>query len=401
MDFDLGKAKSGYWGYNHMQSQLEDCVDVLRVLFKGEGDNKFMYDFVFEFDHSSGHSKQRADGLSVVQGHVNAGVGGKQALMRSSVMTSGDLGNAPDRTLNIGDIATHVFSAADDPPFCQPTMPRYDVVKAGAIAKQVPLTCEELRQALIMAGKHTLAYGKKEVLAQNAINAGIATERMVVDKTEGYVGKAKGLKQIAIERGLFSKERLILPFSSPLFVKMDELRKAVGACDDFKGETSQLQFIATQLGVSVIMTPKAHAELAGQGIEYSWGYAKLKFRQNNTSPHDQAKRLVANVAAALSTNESMTITRVRKFVRKAREYKLIYHEYFRVKRETEREIEQARQVVTTNSEALKEKNKQIALKEEMAKRLSKLNYGIIEKQVKEIKAHRCALDTDFNFIKNA
>jgi hypothetical protein len=73
------------------------------------------------------------------------------------------------------------------------------------------------------------------------------------------------------------------------YVKAAELEKVVGECSDFQNETSQLQFIATELGVSVIMTPKSHAELAGQGIEYSWGYSKLKFRQ------DQAKKLVANV----------------------------------------------------------------------------------------------------------
>ena len=114
--FELGKAKSGYWGYNHMVTQLEDCVDCLRILFKGYGDEAFMYDFVFEFDHSSGHSKQRTDGLSVVQGHVNVGVGGKQALMRDSIMTAGDLGDAPDRTLDVGDVATHVFAASDNLP---------------------------------------------------------------------------------------------------------------------------------------------------------------------------------------------------------------------------------------------------------------------------------------------
>jgi hypothetical protein len=456
MHFELGKAKSGYWGYNHMQSQLEDCVDVLRVLFKGSGDgdssngnggncdgnggnrdgnrngdgngngnhgdgdgdngdnfasrgdgnangngDKFVYEFAFEFDHSSGHSKQRKDGLSVAQGHVNVGVGGKQALMRESVMTAGDLGDAPDRTLNIGDVASHVFSASDNPPFCQPTMPPYDVVKVGAVAKQVPLNCDELKHALVIAGKHTLAYGKKDVLVQNAQNCGIATTRTVVDKTEGYVGKAKGLKQIAIERGLFSKERLMLPVSSPSYVKMDELRRVVGECDDFKSEMSQLQFVAKQLGVSAIMTPKAHAELAGQGIEYSWGYAKLKFRQNNTSK-DQAKQLHANVTNALSTDDCMTITRVRKFVCKAREYKVIYNEYFLVKRKAEREVEKARQVESSMDAMVERKrNEQIALKEEIAKRLSKLHYGIIEKQVKQLKAHRCALDTDTNFIKTA
>ena len=400
MYFELGKAKSGYWGYNHMQSQLEDCVDVLRVVCKGsaDGTDKFMFEFAFEFDHSSGHSKQRADGLSVAQSHVNVGVGGKQALMRDSIMTEGDLGDAPDRTLNVGDVATHVFAENDDPPFCQPTMPQYDVVKEGAVAKQVALTCDELKHALVMVGKHSLAFGKKDVLVLNAQNSGIATVRTVLDKTEGYVGKAKGLKQIAIERGLFSKEQLMLPVSSPLYVKMDDLRKAVGACTDFQNESSQLQHVAAQLGVSVIMTPKAHAELAGQGIEYSWGYAKLKFRQKNTTK-DQAKKLHANVTNALSTIDCMTITRVRKFIRKAREYKVIYNEYFLAKRNAEREVEEARQVASGTGDV--KRDEQIALKEEMAKRLSKLHYGIIEKQVKQLKAHRCALDTDTKFIKNA
>ena len=222
-----------------------------------------MYEFVFEFDHSFGHSKLRADGLSVAQGHVNVGVGGKLALMQDSVMTVGDLGNAANRTLNVGDIAMHVFAESDDPPFYDPTMPRLDSIKPGAAPKQVDLTCEELKQALVKAGKHTLAFGRKEVLVQNAQNSGIATVRTVMDKTEGYIGKAKGLRQIAIERGLFSKDQLMLPVSNPLYVKMDELRKAVGACADFQNETSQLQFMALQLGVSVLMTPKAHAELAG------------------------------------------------------------------------------------------------------------------------------------------
>jgi hypothetical protein len=220
-----------------------------------------------------------------------------------------------------------------------------------------------------------------------------------MDKTAGYVGKAKGLRQIAIERGLFSKEELMLPVSNPRYVKMDKLRKAVGACNDFQNETSQLQHIALQLGISVDMTPKAHAELAGQGIEYSWGYAKLKFRKENTS-HDQAKKLRANVKNALATTDSMTLKRVRKFVRKARDYKVIYHEYFLAKRNAERAVERATCVANGTNATAAMKQEQ-AVKEELAKRLSKLHYGIIEKQVKQLKAHRCALDTDTNFIKNA
>jgi hypothetical protein len=398
--FELGKAKSGYsWAYNHMVTQLEDCVDCLRVICKGDGDVKFKYDFAFEFDHSSGHSKQRPDGLSVAKSHVNTGVGGKQALMRDSVMVIGDLGEATDKTLNIGDTARHIFAETDDPPFCDPTMPRLDSIKQGAVPRVTPLTNNELKAALHQHGLHQAANGKKDILVGNATRAGIATTKVAYAKADiidGYVGKVKGLRQIAIERGLFSKERMMLSSSrDPSFVSSDDLRKAVGACTDFKNETSQLQHIATKLGVAVIMTPKAHAELAGQGIEYSWGYAKLYFRQHNTTG-DQAKRLEANIRNAIS-EDNMTKTRVRKFVRKAREYKLIYHEYFLAKREAEKEAKEAK----VDDNATAEKKIAQKIKEEVVKRLSKHHYSIIEKQVKAIKAHRCALDTDFNFIKNA
>ena len=79
---------------------------------------------------------------------------------------------------------------------------------------------------------------------------------------------------------------------------------------------------------------------------------------------------------------------------------MIYHEYFLAKRDAEREVEKATCVASGTNATAEMKHEQ-AVKEELAKRLSKLHYGIIEKQVKQLKAHRCALDTDFNFIKNA
>jgi hypothetical protein len=398
--FELGKGKSGYWAYNHMVTQLEDCVDCLRVICKGEegSGEKFKYTFAFEFDHSSGHSKQRPDGLSVAKSHVNTGVGGKQALMRDSVMTVGDLGDAPDKILNIGDTATHIFDESDDPPFCDPTMPRLDLIKPGAVPKVTALNNNEIKAALLQRGLHQAANGKRDVLVANARRAGIDVTKLAYSKAdiiEGYVGKAKGLKQIAIERGFFSKARMMLSSRDPGFVNSDNLRKIVGACTDFKNETSQLQHIANKLGVAVIMTPKAHAELAGQGIEYSWGYAKLYFRRHNTTG-DQAKKLERNIRNALS-DDNMTKTRVRKFVRKAREYKVIYHEFFLAKQAAEEEAKEA----SIDESATNVKKKEQKIKEEAVKRLSKHHYSIIEKQVKAMKAHRCALDTDFNFIKNA
>jgi hypothetical protein len=61
-EFEYGVAGQEYWDYNHMVFQMEDCIDVLHVL---HGVNK--YDYQFLYNHSSGHDKQRPDGLSVTR----------------------------------------------------------------------------------------------------------------------------------------------------------------------------------------------------------------------------------------------------------------------------------------------------------------------------------------------
>ena len=52
------------------------------------------------------------------------------------------------------------------------------------------------------------------------------------------------------------------------------LRHIVGKCTDFKNELTHLQVITKELNVSVLFTPKFHAKMAGEGIEYSWGHSK-------------------------------------------------------------------------------------------------------------------------------
>ena len=54
--FEFGMDNEGYWGCSHMVTQLEDCVDCVKVMYP-------QFDFIFLFDHSSGHSKKRIGGL--------------------------------------------------------------------------------------------------------------------------------------------------------------------------------------------------------------------------------------------------------------------------------------------------------------------------------------------------
>ena len=48
----------------------------------------------------------------------------------------------------------------------------------------------------------------------------------------------------------------------------------MASCLDFAKAMTALQHVGSELGVSVIITPKFHAELAGEGIEHSWGVTK-------------------------------------------------------------------------------------------------------------------------------
>ena len=108
--FELGANNEGYWGYNHMVLQLEDCIDCLKVAYPN------LY-FVFLFDHSSRHSKKRHGGLDA--GNMNSGFGGAQLFMRNDsviVQTEGYLGPY-DSILCVGMKQSMEFFPKDVRPF--------------------------------------------------------------------------------------------------------------------------------------------------------------------------------------------------------------------------------------------------------------------------------------------
>jgi len=54
------------------------------------------------------------------------------------------------------------------------------------------------------------------------------------------------------------------------------LKKLLEDCEDFKNETSIMEFISEKRGVKMISTPKYHCELAGEVIEYAWGFIERR-----------------------------------------------------------------------------------------------------------------------------
>jgi hypothetical protein len=100
---EYGKGKDGYWRYNHMVLQLEDCTNVFKVLYQ-------QFDIVYELDHSSGHNKEKPDGLTTSLSMLGWEHGGKQRSMRGSELTVNNTGTVRHgRCINLGEIQ-HVNS---------------------------------------------------------------------------------------------------------------------------------------------------------------------------------------------------------------------------------------------------------------------------------------------------
>ncbi len=128
-------------------------------------------------------------------------------------------------------------------------------------------------------------YTKKE-LQDFARNNCIEVSDVKEQIAPGWEGKPKGLMQVLGERGLIDRALLetytLKGRKDAITGKVDvrySLRHLMTECSDFKEEETALQYLGTHLGVEVILTPKFHAKLAGEGVEYSWAHAKVFYRR--------------------------------------------------------------------------------------------------------------------------
>ena len=120
---------------------------------------------------------------------------------------------------------------------------------------------------------------------------------------------------------------------------------------DFKNTRSMLRVVVEDRGHLLQLSPKYHAELAGQGVEYCFGRCKWWFRSHNS--HSTAG-LRAKSEASFGA-DVVSLGHTRKFARRARDYMRAYRAGYS---------------------------------------------GLaVEDGVKKHKTHRCALDFHFNFCR--
>ncbi len=132
-----------------------------------------------------------------------------------------------------------------------------------------------------------------------------------------------------------------------------------------------MQAQGRSLGVTVDRTPKCHCELAGEGIEYSWGCAKNFYRQQPIREKRKKENFWNTVRTCIS-QQVLTLERVHKISRRASEYIQAYHTLHEQSQEHEDQQQHTTGTTTTYNITLDK----------------------IESLIKDFKMHRCALDFD-------
>jgi len=177
------------------------------------------------------------------------------------------------------------------------------------------------------------------------------------------------------------------------------LRALLEQCDDFKNELSALQFLGQEIGVLVDVTPKYHAELAGEGIEYTWGYSKSVYRRAPLNKKKGRDNFFELVEMCCDPVVHLHQERVRKMAKRARSYICTYH-CLDVQNSqavncqlADQPVEQPALAATGSAGTQQQPYNENPLAQQQ-----KLQFIKIEKLMKQFRSHRCALDFDANFV---
>jgi len=227
--------------------------------------------------------------------------------------------------LKVGDVQTMCFKEGDVGPFwmseAEREEKRFDKTVDGQ-TKTRQFTKDELVKQLKEKG--ITAKGKKEAIQRMAQEQGLPIEETKAKIIEGWEGKPKGLLQVLWERGLIDPNNIgnyTVEGRQDAFgvvQKAFSLKHLMANCQDFEEEETLLQSMGREMGVLVDRSPKCHCELAGEGIEYTWGCMKNTYRRVALKRKRGKENFYKVVDECLSRENVLTIERIRTFARRAR-----------------------------------------------------------------------------------
>ena len=327
VEFECGANNQGCWVCHHMIVQFEDCVDVVKTLHPE-------LEFLFLFDHSCGHDRQRPDGLSVTK--VNKTAGGVQPKMRQSKMETEEFLGPFPATLRVGDYQQMVFQDGDSGPFYKSDLERaatkFDRLTGDSTRKMRKKDAMQIDLTAIGVSAKGNKVAIVELCKQNNVPHKVSTKTI----KEGWHGKPKGMLQILWERGFIDPE--VEPTKAEGFYTNDgkqdafgnlipgtALRMMMSQLIDFIQEETLLQHHGKTLGVIVDRSPKCHPEVAGEGIEHSWGCAEGKCRCLPLSDERRKENFRNSVRQCMDRSEVLTVERQGALSKRARQRTLACH----------------------------------------------------------------------------
>ena len=203
VEFEYGANNQGYWRYDHMILQFEDCIDVLKTLWPE-------FDYVFLFDHSCGHDRQRPDGLTITG--LNKGFGGAQPKMRDTRIGEDDTDigiHKTELTLKGGDVQSMQFLPSDAGPCWMSGAQREATRKDRPSGKTVKSARRVAELKKDLQAKGVLGTGDRKELRQLCALNDVPIFIESPGISEGWEGKAKGTLQILFERDSSTHQRLL------------------------------------------------------------------------------------------------------------------------------------------------------------------------------------------------
>jgi hypothetical protein len=328
--FEYGANKNGYWNYQWMVLQLEDCIDVLQSLYP-------QFDYLFMFDHSCGHDKMRPNGLSAAK--LRKGFGGSQPRMRDTHLENEDhFGTVGMKKVELGGTQCLVFQSMDQGPCWMSAEEQHNRREDKESGEFETYTFVKTDLMTKLQSRNLQTTGIKKDLQQRCTANGIATSERRPKIIEGWLNKPKGMLQVLWERGFIDSSipTAKLWDSYSLGNKQDQyrneikgsgLKDKVAVLPDFEQEKTLLQHHAESRSseggcqIYLIRSPKCHPELAGEGIEYSWAAAKIQYRRLKLKDKGSKAKFTSAVEKCLG---EIAPNYCRSFSKRAREYMIAY-----------------------------------------------------------------------------
>ena len=239
-------------------------------------------------------------------------------------------------------VQSFVYTENDIGPFYMSEKERqsrkYDVNLGSQ--KPKPKTKVELKREMINKQPGCNIKGNAEQIRDRARLMGLTLDKVENKVLEGWVGKPKGMKQIAFERGFIDLENI------KLYTKdgpkdedgktIDEsfsLKKIISGLTDFVEEETLLQVMSKRIGtsrgmnVTVDRSPKGHPEVAGEGIEYTWANSKIYLRSVPLDNRRTKAQFLDAVRLSISRDSGAQLSRpkISKFSGRARDFIAAYY----------------------------------------------------------------------------